>query len=74
MPLEKIAINGLFYTLIGASYLLIVMVTANSRIWGYQGYLDRIKENIPPRPEKNELLRGSLVYHDVFHARVSCDI
>ena len=58
MPLEKMVINGVFYILIGAGYLFIVMVTFNPRIWGYQDYPERIKEKISPQTRKERVIAG----------------
>ncbi|MFW9914172.1 MAG: hypothetical protein ACFFGZ_01055 [Candidatus Thorarchaeota archaeon] len=58
MPLEKMVINSLFYTLLGAGYLLLVMVMVNPRIWGYQDYPDRIKEKVSPQTRKERALAG----------------
>ncbi|MFX0203305.1 MAG: hypothetical protein ACFFCW_44950 [Candidatus Hodarchaeota archaeon] len=50
--------NGLLYTLFGAGYLFLVMVTFNPRIWGYQDYPDRIKEKIAPQTRKERAIAG----------------
>ena len=55
---EHIVVNSLVYTIIGAGYLLIFMVTFNPRIWGYQDYPDRIKKKIPPQTRKERITAG----------------
>ncbi|MFX1536274.1 MAG: hypothetical protein ACFFDI_18820 [Promethearchaeota archaeon] len=60
MVFEKIVVNSLVYTTIGASYLLIFMITFNPRIWGYQDYPDRIKKKIPSQT-REERVTGGLV-------------
>ena len=58
MVFAIIICNGLLYTLIGAGYLLIFMVTFNPRIWGYQDYPDRIKEKIPSQTRRERIIAG----------------
>ncbi|MHA1521511.1 MAG: hypothetical protein ACTSVZ_06670 [Promethearchaeota archaeon] len=58
MVLEKIIINALIYTGIGAGYLLIFMITFNPRIWGYQDYPDKIKVKIPTQTRKEKIIAG----------------
>jgi len=50
--------NGLFYTAIGAGYLLMFMVTFNPRIWDYQDYPEKIKETIPPHTRREKVIAG----------------
>ncbi len=58
MVFEKILVNGLIYTAIGAGYLLIFMITFNPRIWGYQDYPDGIKEKVPPQTRRERAIGG----------------
>lgn len=58
MVFERVVINSLTYTTIGAGYLLIFMVTFNPRVWGYQDYPDRIKKKILPQTRKERLTAG----------------
>lgn len=58
MVFVKIILHGLFYTVIGAGYLLIFMITVNPRVWGYQDYPERIKEKIPPQTRRERIIAG----------------
>ncbi|PWI48104.1 hypothetical protein CEE45_08035 [Candidatus Heimdallarchaeota archaeon B3_Heim] len=58
MVFTAVIFNGLLYTLIGACYLLIFMVTFDPRIWGYQDYPERIKEKIPPQTRRERIMAG----------------
>lgn len=58
MVFVNIVFNGLFYTTIGAGYLLIFMVTFNPRIWGYQDYPEKIKEKVHPQTRRERVVAG----------------
>ena len=58
MVFENIVLNSLFYTAIGTGYLLIFMITFNPRIWGYQDYLEKIKEKVPPQTRREKVIAG----------------
>ncbi len=58
MVFVNIVFNGLFYTAIGAGYLLIFMVTFNPRIWGYQDYPKKIKEKVPSQTRRERIVAG----------------
>ena len=58
MVIEKILVDGLIYTAIGAGYLLIFMITFSPRIWGYQDYPDQIKEKVPPQTRREKIIGG----------------
>jgi hypothetical protein len=58
MVFEQIVVNSFIYTAIGAGYLLIFMVTFNPRIWGYQDYPERIKENVHPQTRRERVIAG----------------
>ena len=58
MVFHRIVLNGLYYTAIGAGYLLIFMIAFNPRIWGYQDYPERIKEKIPPQTRRERVIAG----------------
>ncbi len=55
---EKIVLNSLCYTGIGAGYLLVLMITFSPRVWGYQDYPKKIKEKIPPQTQKERFVSG----------------
>ena len=46
---EYTILHGLFFGLAVTSYLLLIMVSFNPRVWGYQDYSDEIKAKIPPQ-------------------------
>jgi len=58
MVFEEIVLNSLFYTTIGAGYLLMIMITFNPRIWGYQDYPEKIKEKVPPQTRRERVIAG----------------
>ena len=49
MLLEYSILHGLFFGLVVTSYLLLIMVSFNPRVWGYQDYSDEIKAKVPPQ-------------------------
>jgi hypothetical protein len=58
MVFEKIVLNCLFYSAIGAGYLLIFMLTCDPRIWGLQDYPEKIKERVSPQTRREKVIAG----------------
>ena len=58
MVFENVVFNSLFYSSIGAGYLLVIMITFNPRIWGYQDYPEKIKEKVPPQTRRERVIAG----------------
>jgi hypothetical protein len=58
MVFEKIVLNGLFYTALCTLYLLLLMITLNPRIWGYQDYPETIKAKVPKQTRKERVIAG----------------
>jgi hypothetical protein len=48
--------HGLFYAVIFNGYLLLVMVLASPRIWGYADYPSVIKNKVPPQTQREKQL------------------
>ncbi len=46
---EYTIIHGLLFGLAVTSYLLLIMVLFNPRVWGYQDYSDEIKTKVSPQ-------------------------
>ena len=58
MVFERIVLNGLFYTSVSTLYLLLLMITLNPRIWGYQDYPERIKAKVPKQTRRERVIAG----------------
>ena len=51
-------VHGLIFGGGVTGYLLLLMVTTSPRIWGYQDYLERVKEKVPPQTRRERTLAG----------------
>jgi hypothetical protein len=49
--------QGLFYGLVINGYLLLMMMTVNPRIWGYEDYPDIVKQKVQPLTDREKRLR-----------------
>ena len=58
MIVGHIVTHSLVYAGIVNGYLLLLMVTMSSRIWGYSDYPDRVKSKVPPQTRREKLLAG----------------
>lgn len=56
--LNHLILHGLFFTLIAAGYIFVVMVTVSPRVWGYQDYPEAIKRKVPPQTKNERVLAG----------------
>jgi len=52
MLLEYLTLHGLFFGFVVTGYLLLVMVSFNPRVWGYQDYSNEIKAKVPPQTKR----------------------
>ena len=51
-------IHGMIYGGGITGYILLLMVTTSSRVWGYQDYPDRVKEKVPPQTKRERRMAG----------------
>ncbi|MFX0209678.1 MAG: hypothetical protein ACFFDT_27100 [Candidatus Hodarchaeota archaeon] len=58
MVFERIVLNGFFYTTVSTLYLLLLMITLNPRIWGYQDYPEKIKAKVPKQTRRERGIAG----------------
>lgn len=56
MDFSSMIWSGLAFGFTSTSYLLVIMIATNPRVWGYADYPDRIKRIIPPQTKKEKLL------------------
>jgi len=49
MLLNYSIVQGLLFALIFNSYLFLIMISFNPRVWGYQDYSEEIKEKVQPQ-------------------------
>jgi hypothetical protein len=48
--------HGLFFAVIADGYLLLVMVLASPRVWGYNDYPEVVKNKVPPQTKREKRL------------------
>ena len=48
--------HGLFYAVVAAGVLFLLMITTSPRIWGYSDYPQAIKDKVPPQTGKEKLI------------------
>ncbi|MFW9905868.1 MAG: hypothetical protein ACFFFH_16220 [Candidatus Thorarchaeota archaeon] len=58
MVFERIMLNGFFFTAVSTLYLLLLMITLNPRIWGYQDYPEPIKAKVPKQTRRERAIAG----------------
>jgi hypothetical protein len=56
MVVTHLITHGLFFAVIFNGYLLLVMVLAGPRVWGYTDYPEVIKNKVPPQTQREKLL------------------
>jgi hypothetical protein len=60
MVLRQMVVQGLGFALLANGYLLLVMLAASPRIWGYRDYPEAVRGKIPPQTEREKLAAAIL--------------